>query len=135
MIEAYKKFWKGYVDFEGHSTVSDYWWVALWHTIVIFGFLIVMIVFGGVAAASENTSGLGFILLFYIIMLLYGLAVLIPNLALMVRRIRDAGHPWVYIFFGLIPFAGSIILLVFSLQASKDTDSVNNNDNDPILLG
>ncbi len=27
MIEAYKKFWKGYVDFEGRSTRSDYWFV------------------------------------------------------------------------------------------------------------
>ena len=25
MIEAYKKFWKGYVDFKGRSTRSDYW--------------------------------------------------------------------------------------------------------------
>ncbi|AMB83404.1 hypothetical protein AWB63_08285 [Streptococcus salivarius] len=41
MIEAYKKFWKGYVDFEGRSTRSDYWFaylanmltvIALYHT-------------------------------------------------------------------------------------------------------
>ena len=29
MIEAYKKFWKGYVDFEGRSTRSDYWFAYL----------------------------------------------------------------------------------------------------------
>ena len=30
MIEAYKKFWKGYVDFEGRSTRSDYSGLHIW---------------------------------------------------------------------------------------------------------
>ena len=29
MIEAYKKFWKGYVDFKGRSSRSDYWLAVL----------------------------------------------------------------------------------------------------------
>ena len=35
MIEAYKKFWKGYVDFEGRSTRSDYWFVVLANFLLI----------------------------------------------------------------------------------------------------
>ena len=34
MIEAYKKFWKGYVDFKGRLTRSDYWLAVLANTIV-----------------------------------------------------------------------------------------------------
>ena len=48
MIEAYKKFWKGYVDFKGRSTRSDYWLAVLANTIVtiiLFSILIVVIVF------------------------------------------------------------------------------------------
>ena len=48
MIEAYKKFWKGYVDFEGRSTRSDYWLAVLANTIVtiiLFSIVIVVIVF------------------------------------------------------------------------------------------
>ena len=44
MIEAYKKFWKGYVDFKGRSTRSDYWLAVLANTIVtiiLFSTLIV----------------------------------------------------------------------------------------------
>ncbi len=48
MIEAYKKFWKGYVDFKGRSTRSDYWLAVLANTIVtiiLFSIVIVVIVF------------------------------------------------------------------------------------------
>ena len=47
MIEAYKKFWKGYVDFKGRSTRSDYWLAVLANTIVtimLFSIVIVVIV-------------------------------------------------------------------------------------------
>ena len=35
MIDAYKKFWKGYVDFTGRSTRSEYWWPVLCHILVM----------------------------------------------------------------------------------------------------
>ena len=39
MIEAYKKFWKGYVDFEGRSTRSDYWSVYLANMLTVVAFM------------------------------------------------------------------------------------------------
>ena len=36
MIEAYKKFWKGYVDFKGRSTPSDYWFACSAHLLIFF---------------------------------------------------------------------------------------------------
>ena len=36
MIEAYKKFWKGYVDFKGRSTPSDYWFACSAHLLILF---------------------------------------------------------------------------------------------------
>ena len=41
MIEAYKKFWKGYVDFEGRSTRSDYWFAYLANMLTSYCFLCV----------------------------------------------------------------------------------------------
>ena len=35
MIDAYKKFWKGYVDFTGRSTRSEFWWPILCHFLVM----------------------------------------------------------------------------------------------------
>jgi uncharacterized membrane protein YhaH (DUF805 family) len=44
---------------------------------------------------------------------LYGLAVLIPNLAVTIRRLHDLDKSGWFIFLGLIPLVGPIILLVF----------------------
>ena len=41
MIEAYKKFWKGYVDFEGRSTRSDYWFAYLANMLTVVALCVV----------------------------------------------------------------------------------------------
>ena len=38
MINAYKNFFKGYVDFAGRSTRSEYWWVWLGNMILLIPF-------------------------------------------------------------------------------------------------
>lgn len=50
---------------------------------------------------------------------LWGLAVLVPTLAVEVRRLRDAGFRWGHAFWGLIPFAGLIILGALNAQPSR----------------
>ena len=55
MIEAYKKFWKGYVDFEGRSTRSDYWFVYLVNVLITFAYFLLQAVFGGLAAATDSS--------------------------------------------------------------------------------
>ena len=47
MIEAYKKFWKGYVDFEGRSTRSDYWFAYLANMLTVIAFYVLLAIFGG----------------------------------------------------------------------------------------
>jgi uncharacterized membrane protein YhaH (DUF805 family) len=42
----------------------------------------------------------------------WSFAVLLPSLAVTVRRLRDAGHQWVEIFWVLLPIAGAIVLIV-----------------------
>ncbi len=48
-----------------------------------------------------------------ILLLIYGLAVLIPSLAVGVRRMHDQDKSGWFILLGLIPFVGPLILLVF----------------------
>ncbi|MES1170696.1 MAG: DUF805 domain-containing protein, partial [Leifsonia sp.] len=43
---------------------------------------------------------------------LWGIAVLLPSLAVAVRRLRDAGRSWAELFWILLPIAGVIILIV-----------------------
>lgn len=84
--EAIGLFFKRYTDFQGRSSRAEYWWPFLMH----FG---VMLVLGGAAVAAgvdleaEEISGTGAAIV--TLMALYSLAVMIPAIALMVRRLHD----------------------------------------------
>ena len=129
MIEAYKKFWKGYVDFEGRSTRSDYWFVYLVNVLITFAYFLLQAVFGGLAAATDSSflAVISFIILF--IFFAFGIAAILPGIAVTVRRLRDAGYYWPYIFISLIPFVGPIIFIVLLCKPTKVDYPLNNFNN------
>ncbi|MDP3125664.1 MAG: DUF805 domain-containing protein, partial [Thiobacillus sp.] len=54
---------------------------------------------------------------------LYSLAILIPSLAVTVRRLHDTGRTGWWLLIGLIPLIGAIVLLVFMLLDSQPGDN------------
>ena len=94
----YLDMWKNYANFADRTTVRGYWMAFLVNFIV--------------------SSALGIIGI-EILTGLYGLATLIPGLAICVRRLRDAGFHWSAILLPLIPLVGWIILIVKLCRASK----------------
>ena len=129
MIEAYKKFWKGYVDFEGRSTRSDYWFVYLVNVLITFAYFLLQAVFGGLAAATDSSFLAVISLILLLIFFAYGIAAFLPSIALTVRRLRDAGYNWPYIFIPLIPFVGIFIFIFLLCQPTKVDEPFNNFDN------
>ena len=129
MIEAYKKFWKGYVDFEGRSTRSDYWFAYLANMLTVIAFYVLLAIFGGIASATESSflAVISFIILF--IFFAFGIAAILPGIAVTVRRLRDAGYNWPYIFISLIPFVGIFILIFLLCQPTEEEVPSNNVDN------
>ena len=129
MIEAYKKFWKGYVDFTGRSTPSDYWFAYSAHVLIFFTWYLLIAVFERMAAetGSSDLFTIGVILL--LIFFAYGVAAVLPGIALTVRRLRDAGYNWPYIFIPLIPFVGIFIFIFLLCQPTKVEVPLNNVDN------
>ena len=129
MIEAYKKFWKGYVDFEGRSTRSDYWFAYLANMLTVIAFYVLLAIFGGIASATESSflAVISFIILF--IFFAFGIAAILPGIAVTVRRLRDAGYNWPYIFISLIPFVGIFIFIFLLCQPTKVEVPLNNVDN------
>lgn len=97
--DCYIKFWKNYTNFSGRARRSEYWYVVLANVLVS---LVSTIPYVGPVIGG-----------------LYTIAVLVPTLALMVRRLHDLGKNWYYIFFALIPLAGQIILLVWFCTDSQ----------------
>ncbi|MDU3251309.1 MAG: DUF805 domain-containing protein [Streptococcus salivarius] len=129
MIEAYKKFWKGYVDFTGCSTPSDYWFACSAHVLIFLTWYLLLAVFERMAAetGSSDLFTIGVILL--LIFFAYGVAAVLPGIALTVRRLRDAGYNWPYIFIPLIPFVGIFIFIFLLCQPTKVEVPLNNVDN------
>lgn len=110
MVEAYKRFLRNYTNFSGRSTRSDYWYVFLANLLIGFGIGFI----GGFFGIGEITSTISSI---------YSLAILIPGIAVFVRRMHDINKSGWWWFIALVPFVGGIILLVFMC-----TDSVNENN-------
>ena len=127
MIEAYKKFWKGYVDFKGRSTPSDYWFAYSAHVLIFFASYLLLAVFQRMAVdeLSLLTNEVIFLLIFFA----YGVATVLPGIAITVRRLRDAGYNWLYIFIPLIPFVGIFILIFLLCQPTKVDEPFNNFNN------
>ena len=120
MIEAYKSFFKGYVDFTGRSTRSEYWWVWLTNIILLVPFYSAYfnVIFSeGSEGAFLAFGGLA------IIYMIFGLALFLPWIALTVRRLRDAGFHWALIFVGFIPMVGGFALLVLLAMPTKEVAS------------
>ena len=129
MIEAYKKFWKGYVDFEGRSTRSDYWFAYLANMLTVVAFYVLLAVFGGIAGATDSSFLAVISLILLLIIFAYGIAACLPGIAVTVRRLRDAGYNWPYIFVAFIPFVGGIILIVLLCKPTKVEYPFNNFNN------
>jgi uncharacterized membrane protein YhaH (DUF805 family) len=104
-MEWYVMVWQKYAQFTGRSRRKEYWMFALINTIIC-------IVLYGVGLALMFTQGrsLGFAAMgLYVI---YALAILIPGLAVSVRRLHDTNKSGWWLLIALVPLVGGIILLV-----------------------
>lgn len=123
MIQAYKNFFKGYADFTGRSTRSDFWWVWLMNSIL---FLPLYIFYFQMALKdSRETDPILGVAIISIYMIL-GIVFFTPSLAVKVRRLRDAGLHWAFIFLHFVPMGG-IALLVLLAMPSKEVEIVTIN--------
>ena len=73
----------------------------------------------------DGTLGVILLLIFFA----YGIAACLPGIAVTVRRLRDAGYNWPYIFVAFIPFVGWIILIVLLCKPTKVEYPFNNFNN------
>ena len=102
LFESYKLAWQNFANFKERARCSDYWNFVLSNIIIVFGLSLI---------SAPLMAVVGFFC--EIPLFLYWLAILIPSLSLLVRRLHDVGKEWYFIFLSLIPLVGSIILLVW----------------------
>ena len=114
---------KNYAQFSGRATRSEYWY-----------FVLFQLIFGIAAALLDNVLGLTFTGIPYgFIYLSYGLALILPALAVGVRRLHDVNKSGWFILISLIPLIGGIWLLIVLIR--KGTSGENRYGPDPTNPG
>jgi uncharacterized membrane protein YhaH (DUF805 family) len=94
---------KKYAEFDGRARRKEYWMFALFNLLITLAIAVIEAIIG--------TSGfLG---------LIYALAVLLPAIAVSVRRLHDTDRSGWWLLIALVPIVGAIVLLVFMVQDSK----------------
>lgn len=104
MMDAVRNGFERYAQFSGRATRPEFWWWVLFTGLV-------GAVLGGIPLGTagmpmgmvHSASNLGTV---------WDLVVLVPTLAVAVRRLRDAGFGWAQLFWLLIPGVGLIIVAI-----------------------
>ena len=110
-IEAFKH----YFDFDGRASRKAYWMFALFNFLAFVVAYVIDLVLGTTLFTP-----------------LYNLAVLIPSLALLVRRFHDRDRSAWNLFWVLLPFIGGIVIFVMTVQ--RGTEGPNNYGEDPYAI-
>ena len=128
MLNSYFVAWRKSFDFKGRSTRKDYWIFFLIDTILFpIIFLFLNVVQSLLVGLSFNSGSFGteiFAIAGQLISILSFLLIPIALghtwtlLPLTVRRIRDVGMKWQWIFFVSIPFIGFLFVLIFLTRTS-----------------
>jgi uncharacterized membrane protein YhaH (DUF805 family) len=109
--EAIQSGFRNYVGFSGRAARSEYWY---W---VLFIFIVGLITSGvdhGIVGGNSQFSPVTSIV---------GLALLLPNLGMAVRRLHDLDKSGWFLLLGLIPIIGVIILLFWFVQRGTVGDN------------
>ena len=102
LIDAFSNAWQRSFDFTGRSDRGAYWW--FWLANVIIGVVLLI---------ASNISNI-----FGWIDSIWSVATFVPYISLTVRRLRDAGKHWAWIFILLFPVFGLTWFIYFLVQPS-----------------
>ncbi len=117
-MEWYLIVWRKFAEFDGRARRKEYWMFTLFNTIAVV--FLMTLAFAGIALSRDT----GFFL--FIPVGIYGLAAIIPGLAVATRRFHDIGKSgWMLVLLcvlGIVPLVGlvcAIIQIVFLCQDSQ----------------
>ena len=119
MIEAYKKYWTKAFDFKGKTSRKDYWLA------ILANFLVILIYSFFILAPARLINIEFFYLLFSSIYFLYSFAMQIPSWSMSVRRLRDSGKAWQWIFINFVLIVGNLYFVYLLCKPSLDSDLDN----------
>jgi uncharacterized membrane protein YhaH (DUF805 family) len=106
-----------YAQFSGRARRAEFWWYALANFIITF-----------VLQLLVGVSGI-----FWLLYVIYVIGVLIPGIAVGIRRLHDTGRSGWWLLIALIPFVGAIVLIVFlATDSTRGTNQYGTSEKYPV---
>ncbi|WP_200767312.1 DUF805 domain-containing protein [Vibrio nigripulchritudo] len=96
-MEWYLAVLKKYTVFEGRARRKEYWMFILFNAI-----------FTSILGLIDKILGIEFL------GIIYGLALIVPGIAVNVRRLHDIGRTGWWVLIALVPFIGWAVLIIFA---------------------
>ncbi len=112
-MEAFFAGLQKYADFGTRSSRSEYWFWVLAYAV-------------GYVALSILSGILGWIGLGFVGMILFGvyaLGMIVPSLAVTVRRLHDVGRSGWFVLLVFIPLIGAIVLLIWEVSPGQPEEN------------
>ena len=103
-----------YTQFTGRSRRSEYWYFVLFN-------LIVAVVLAIVDSALRKIVGFG------MFGMLYSLAVLVPGIAVSIRRLHDTDRSGWWLLLALVPLVGLVLIVFLAEDSNAGTNRYGQN--------
>ncbi len=126
LFTAYKAMFAKFFDFRSRSSRAEYWWAYLANAIVVLIFTGALLAIDYAAAANLTASGevsqayrIAFDIVNYA-SLVYSFVVLIPQLALIVRRLHDTGRSAVMaLLLFAAPIGSAVLMILLAMKGNR----------------
>ncbi len=128
--EAVKTCFSKATTWQGRAARSEYWYFVLFVVICQIGAMILDSILGTSFKITDPNSGEQISMGYGWLYLLTAIAMFLPNLAAMVRRLHDTGRSGWWYWIALVPLIGFIMLLVWF--CSRGTVGSNQYGPDPL---
>lgn len=106
-----------YATFRGRASRSEYWWFTLAVMLVSVALSVIEVAFMSGQTVDSIPEGNG------PLTMLFSLAILLPGMAVAVRRLHDTGRSGWWLLLALVPLIGSLVLLWWYISPSQQGDN------------
>ncbi|MGG4608827.1 DUF805 domain-containing protein [Providencia sp. Me31A] len=104
-----------YANFSGRARRKEYWMFTLINTIILAVLYIIM--FSSIDYSTGEMSGIGSVV--SVLILIYALALIVPSIAVCVRRLHDTNKSGWFFLLNFIPFGGLVVFVFMCLDSNQ----------------